>query len=296
MSEEEQRMPERVLGAVGEILTVAKESPDAREAGATAGKSLLIISRTIHNVLLPLAVVNYGVRKFEDYIKNRFSSELNEALADVPEDDIGEPSPMIAGPALQALVYAHEEPSVRALFVQLMAASMSASRRGKAHPAFVEIIKQLDPLEVSLLENVLRFERLPVVQLRSGGPHEVFRVLHRYVVPLVDDDGELPFYDPFMEVYLTNWVRLGLIEIDFESRFPKASAYDFVRDRPEYEQAMIDLPAVREESARAARELGLESKEDDHGGVAEPVVIRGRILVTPWGKQFASSVGIVKES
>jgi len=290
------KVPERAIGALGDILRIASESPDAREAGATAGKSLKIISDTIHTVLLPLAVVNYGVQKFQTYVSQRFAPELQSALAGTPAENITEPSPMIAGPTLSALVYAHEENDIRELFIQLLASSMDRDRKRAAHPAFVEIIKGLDPGEVAILRSVLRIGELPVVELYTGPPSGSYRLLERDVTPLLNDQKTAPEEEPLMGAYLHNWERLGLIEIDYVRSFSDKSQYDYVESRPEYQRALARLPAELRE---------MEEKRGDGSSVlfdqdaflnSKPYIEKGVINVTPWGKQFASAVGVTSET
>jgi hypothetical protein len=69
----------------------------------------------------------------------------------VPPEKIVEPNPRVAVPAAQALTYSLGDELVREMFANLMAADMSADSKAGAHPAFVELIKEMTPLDARIL-------------------------------------------------------------------------------------------------------------------------------------------------
>jgi hypothetical protein len=129
--------------AVGEIIKAAGDSQEAKQAGSNIGKAAVTITAAINNCLLPIAAVNYGFEKARFYFNNFFQTDIKAATADIPEEDLIEPKPSIAAPALQALAFAHEEPDLKDLYLKLLACAMDSRNSSKAHPAFVEIIRQL---------------------------------------------------------------------------------------------------------------------------------------------------------
>lgn len=251
------------IGAVGDVMRIASENPDAKDAGAIAGKSLKIISQTIHSALLPLAVVNYGVEKFATYMREKFEPELESRLAGVPPEHLQRPRPTVAGPAIQALVYAYEEEEVRALFLELLAASMDDRRSAEVHPAFVDIVRQLDPNEVPLLHELLAGGRaIPLAEIRSQ--KRAYKVLyrnlttHRRVNPIPASRETLP-------AFIDNWERLGLVKTSYEAWFSAETAYDWVEKHPimaEFQQ-----------------------------GFPDATFGRGTLAITAWGSQFSKAIG-----
>ncbi len=265
--------------AMGEVVKLAKESPDAREAGQYAAKSLRIVMQTVNTVLLPLAAANYGAARFADYMVKRFGPELQEVAGDIPEERIQPPRATIAGPVLDALVYAHEDASARRLYLSLLATAMDSESRAE-HPAFVDILRQLDGREIPFLRAVLAgasqtAETLwPVAQvginMEAGlGTRAVFKhVLDwRAIEPPADAEA--------VYAYVENWARLGLVETDYIHFLTKRGAYDWVRNRPEYSTA----------------EAIVENWSDD-GQVRSVNVERGVLRVTDWGAMFARAVRI----
>ena len=62
------------------------------------------------------------------------------------------PNPRIAVPALQALTYSLDDELIREMFANLLAADMNAETKKDAHPAFVELIKEMTPADARVLK------------------------------------------------------------------------------------------------------------------------------------------------
>jgi hypothetical protein len=72
-------------------------------------------------------------------------------------------------PALQALTYSLVEEAIREMFANLMAADMNSDRKGDVHPAFVELIKEMTPLEAQILRTLKDGPRTEFVgQVKEG--------------------------------------------------------------------------------------------------------------------------------
>ncbi|MFB7251729.1 DUF4393 domain-containing protein [Microbacterium sp. NPDC056234] len=267
--------PEKALattvGALGEVIKLGKESPDAREAGVYAAKSLKIITQTVHTVLLPLAAANYGATRFADYMKRRFEGELAERLDVVPDEDIISPRAVVAGPVLDALVYAHDETELRRLYLSLLASAMDSRSSLGAHPAFVDVLRQLDATEVVFLRGVFADKEYiaPIARVKikaesgEGASEEATHILDWR-----DDDGKALVPDR-IATYVDNWIRLGLVEVMYDAYLTAAGVYGWVNTRPEYQEVQ----------ARAERPEAIEFD-------------KGVIRATNFGRQFAQAVRI----
>jgi hypothetical protein len=69
------------------------------------------------------------------------------------------PAPQILGPVLEAIRYEPEATPIDEMFSQLLSIAMDSDRVDNAHPAFVEIIKQLSSDEAILLESLVNGPR-----------------------------------------------------------------------------------------------------------------------------------------
>lgn len=261
--------------AFGELVKLGKESPEAREAGAYAAKSVKIIAQAIHTVLLPLAAANYGAQRFADYMRSRFAPELQERLDSVPEENIIEPRAVLAGPALDALVYAHEDDDLRRLYLSLLASAMDSRVADDTHPAFVELLRQIDSDEIAYLRVVLQgvggVTPIARLQLRSrDGSGAIAAASH-----ILDwQEGGQARVPPRNATYVDNWVRLGLVEVMYDTHIVAEGAYDWVAERPEHAD---QERRVADASAGDERDI-------------EPV--HGVLRVTSLGTAFARAVRI----
>ena len=151
---------------------------------------------------------------------------MAQKLKDVPEEKIVSPEPYVAVPALQAISYCMDSEELREMFANLLATAMNADTKDDAHPAFVEIIKQLSPLDAKILKhfNTLENRLLPLCQIRVQkyspsknvdlgiGPHpfkdmtEGFDVLSNFLI--ID---EISSESKLIATSFDNLNRLGIV-------------------------------------------------------------------------------------
>lgn len=142
-----------------------------------------------------------------------FEEDLRKRIVTIPEDDICEPPLMIAGPTLEALKYTYDEQELREMFINLLASSMNRSRVQVAHPAFVEIIRQLSSLDAKFL-NLFRLRNtypgIAVFEKHSDG------ALTPYLANIIDLFEQNDAFSPDEQIKLTmvldNLGRLGLLK------------------------------------------------------------------------------------
>lgn len=221
---------------VSEIIKVAGDSEEAKVAAKNIGKTAVTVTKTINNILLPLAAVNFAFDKARDYFNNKFNEELQEKTQSIPSENIVNPKGSIAGPTLQGLAFAHEEQYIKEMYLNLLKTAMDNRVSTNAHPAFVEIIKQLTSEEAILLNNILlSFGPTALVQIKStkkdvGG----FNILIKHLMNLVDIKTGEPISDKKVPAMVDNWIRLGLVEVTYQNFLNDARRYDWVTSRPEY--------------------------------------------------------------
>ena len=226
------------IALVGEIIKAAGDNPDVKEAGANLGQTALIITKTINNVMLPLAAVNFAFDKARIYFAERFPQELSSKAASIPAEQLVEPKASIAGPALQGLAFTHEEPNLKEMYLSLLATAMDGRVKAEAHPAFVEIIKQLDSEEAGLLQGLLREDvaGFAIVEIRiTKNGEEGWNVLEKHIMNLTSPMTGEPWESPRQAAMVDNWVRLGLAEVYYGTKkLGGKDPYAWVDKRPEY--------------------------------------------------------------
>src|SRR5579864_922076 len=129
---------EGVLKAVPIYQDLAQ--PAVREVGSA-------LRDAIRMALAPVSLLVWGFDQIKDYLEDA----LAHRLKDLPPERIIPPSPIIAGPATEALRFAGHDPILREMYANLLDTEMDANRVREAHPAFVEIIRQLTPDEARIV-------------------------------------------------------------------------------------------------------------------------------------------------
>lgn len=222
------------VALVGEILKAAGENPHVKESGKNLGQTALTITKTINNALLPLAAVNFAFDKAREYFSEKFQQDIAAKTATIPLDQIVEPKASIAGPALQGLAFTHEEPNLKEMYLNLLATAMDGRVSANAHPAFVEIIRQLSAADANLMKGALQSPTpIAIVEVRLAAPQEGYQVVARHILNLTNSFTKAPIEDPELVVLIDNWVRLGLVTVDYATHLTDANAYEWVKQRPE---------------------------------------------------------------
>ncbi|MEM9403224.1 MAG: DUF4393 domain-containing protein [Pseudomonadota bacterium] len=278
MTDEEEAKPASTAAIAGELIRAAKDSPTMREAGNEFGQSFLTVGRAINNALLPIAAMNYGFEKAKEYFASRFIKDMEDKASRIPPERLIEPSASVAGPALQGLAFAHEEESLRDMYLSLIASAMDKEVSGSAHPAFVEIIKQLGAKDADLLQSFLgsTADVEPIAEVRrSSIKGDGYVPVRKHLLDLVSRETRETTVVPELPAIVDNWIRLGLVTVDYNEALMEKSAYDWCDNRPEY----LEI--------KARLELELESNEQIE-------VQKGVLRRTAFGKQFAGAVGILQ--
>lgn len=132
------KLSERAFGPL--VDNFGKEiAPLGMEAGA--------IAVTVGRMLLkPLQKMVTGLPAIGNWLQAAIAARLKG----VPNEKIVEPNPRIAMPAVQSLVNSMGDEYIKEMFATLIATDMNADTKRSAHPAFVEIIKQMTPQDAKL--------------------------------------------------------------------------------------------------------------------------------------------------
>lgn len=210
-----------------------------KEAGKTGkdiyndlGKPLL--KETGELLAKPVRAVNsilteIGNRHTPTYVVDKLESIVALVKSKLSSKDpkkIVSPDPYVAVPALQAISYSMNNEELRSLYANLLASSMNSDTKSDVHPAFTEIIKQLCPDEVKLIERLRLKSVLPVVSLilkikENGG---MVKVGKHMIEPYQENKC-----DNFLKVpeYLENLERLKIINISYDSFLFKEQSYEY---------------------------------------------------------------------
>ena len=142
-----------VKGAIDSITGLAKAVPIyndvAQPAAKEVGRSLELIAKSINVALAPISCMVWGY----DQLKEFLSTRVAEKMQHVPKDHIVTPPSLVVGPALEALKYAGQEEALREAYANLLANALDSKTSHQVHPSYVEIIRQLSPVEARILSS-----------------------------------------------------------------------------------------------------------------------------------------------
>lgn len=192
-------------------------------------KGVLTIAKTINMALFPLAGLVWSYEK----IKDKLLKSLEKKLKDVPEENIITPDASIAVPTIEALRYTGQNEELREMFSTLLATAMNSSSARFAHPAFVEIIKQINHDEAKIIKYLTSGNATAIVRVRMFDPDSTEE---RFAEPIANF-STLPFVAncTFPELgpsYLENLERLGLANISYDVYSILPDAYVHIENHP----------------------------------------------------------------
>jgi Abortive infection alpha len=229
-----------------------------------------------------------------EYSANDFEDDMADRLADVPDEDLVTPRLSVAGPAVQGLAFAMDEPELKAMFLNLLAAASDKRVQDSAHPSFVEVIKQLSASEAEALAITLKVGQLPIVEMRLNrepppagieeGPAERlarslnqspygYTILATNVLDWHTDGKQVAA--PFRALHIANWVRLGLVTVDYTTHLTADTSYAWVETTPLMVEAREKYDTA--ENKRVVFSKGI-LRVTEFGKVFERVVISAEAL------------------
>lgn len=260
----------KIRDVVDAVTGVAKAVPVYQDviqpAAQEVGKALQTVAKTVHVALAPVSALVWGYDQIKDFV----SSKVAERLKNVPPENIVTPTPNVAGPALESLRYTGHEDSLSDLYANLLAASMDKATATGAHPAFVEIIRQLTPDEAKLVSLFLREMPFPLLNVRweykerTEGKKGGKDVLVNF--SLLGEAAGCEF-NHLVPAYIDNLCRLGLAQIPSMWSYTAPGVYEPL------EQSQVVM-AVK---AEIERDLELAARVERRG-----------LRITQLGRQFAN--------
>lgn len=184
------------------------------------GKTGQIILGFINNTLgLPAQFYNIWatdkVQAFKDKIENK--------IEDIPPEKLIEPPLDVIAKSLDGLRYIPEKEELKEMFANLMVNSCNSDCSKKAHPRFVEIIKQLSTDDAiilkSLASNTLNTSH-PIAQILFKKDIEQKELFTHYF------DNDLNINFDTISTSISNLITLGLITVSYSEYISNTSCYD----------------------------------------------------------------------
>ncbi|WP_251612986.1 DUF4393 domain-containing protein [Senimuribacter intestinalis] len=231
---------------------ISSEKADFTES---ANALLLPIAESVGNTLSAIWTLTFG--RFDPIAEKyklkwahdleEFKNSLNQKVSVIPVEDLCEPKLSIVGPALEASKYYFEENSLRDMFATLIANSMNLAFQDYIQNSFVEVIKQMSPLDALLLKEFVSptgtYNDLPVLRIATiensqlAGNDEVFcsDLLAEYQVKksyYYSSPEKTIFTEENISVLFDDLLRLGLITVPENSLIADFNRYSKYESDP----------------------------------------------------------------
>lgn len=221
---------DKLTSGIGEAIKTVPEIYDdgLKSTAQESGKTLALIPRTINAALAPLrqwiAQKEYNVAETEKL--------LAQKLEHVGEDKIVTPDAYVAVPAIQAISYSMNSEELRNLYANLLAKAMNSDTKDMVHPAFVEIVKQMSPMDAKIFSIIMQSPVQPlmsiVVETKNNGGYHLFSEYCSWIPNISLNQCRVAF---------NNLSRLGLIEIPLTESYVNENVYDPVKQNPLFIEA-----------------------------------------------------------
>jgi hypothetical protein len=159
------------------------------------------------------------------------------------------------------------------MYLNLLATSMDKRVTSNAHPAFVEVIRQLSAEEAALLKSMLAGESVGIGIVRAiltTEGQDGYEVLQNHILGTVNPGSGSHVSMPGLAAMVDNWQRLGLIDVDYGTMLADGNFYDWSKDHP-------DIMRLRENNTQVGKAVNLQY---------------GVVCRTNWGERFAKAVGL----
>lgn len=230
---------DKLAGGLGKAIETAPAlyddalKPTTQETGKLLGR----IPRAINAALS-------GIDKWilnKEYNVEETKKLLSQKLENLPPENIVIPDAYVAVPAIQAISYSMNNDELRNLYANLLAKSMSIDTKSIVHPAFVEIIKQMSPLDAMVLNHIEEFNFIPIVNL--GIKTTTSNTSKKNMTKNITD---FSFSSDTMliSVSIDNLQRLGLIEIPENKKLLNNTRYDSIYDGEHFKLARANLHKI----------------------------------------------------
>lgn len=183
-----------------------------------------------------------------------FLRDLALKLKYVPLAKIVTPNAAIAGPIFSGLRYSVQDADTRELYLALLATAMNGETAHEAHPAFVDMIRQMTGDEIALARHLCaghKFCPIITVRLLQDGVGTLV-VLRNFSLIGLEAGCSHPELAP---AYLDNLGRLNLLEVQSSKEYADRQVYKGLENHPQ----IVDLIRAIDRNAeqQAILERGL---------------------------------------
>lgn len=204
-------------------------------------------------------------------------------VALISEENLHEPRENIARPVLSAINDYSSEEHTREMFSKLLASSMDASKDEIAQQSFVEIVKNMSPLDAQNLKIINDYSTLPIAEIRINTESHGFftQQTNIFLENMTNQNIRMNASS------ISNLVRLGLVDINYLLKKNNPDAYLKFEDTDVY----ISSSQIVSQNKLEWTSLSIEDEERLKGEYVKYTNVEispGLVSITPLGQDFCS--------
>lgn len=243
-----------ITGDIIEKLMSAFSFPKARNEIDSA------LADLIYRIVGKFRLSTRKQRLSDDIDYQKFRQQLLTDSESIPRNLRLPLNPHVASAALDSAKLSIDSPKITMLYSRLITSSQNSANADYNHIAFVEIIRQLAPYDIDLLQGISCTKQVPACVLRRADDPEYMKLMAS-AKDLFGDDNSFGFDQNLMPngksisqdyilldgivltdirtaISLGNLSRLGLISVDYSSGSYPEHFYDQFLDCPEIRDLM----------------------------------------------------------
>ncbi len=153
----------------------------------------------------PLLSCSVKYQQIQIKTRNKaIQKELSAEISKIPKNKLIEPNLPLLYSALQSYVLQSGQDEIKNLFVKLISASFNSDKMEYLHPCFVEIIKQLSPIEARILLSIYDSNKIDGISALKDN-REYLLVSTPYLKTTEDIN--------MIDLAISNLIRLHLIHV-----------------------------------------------------------------------------------
>lgn len=219
-----------------------------------------------------------------------YKTSLLKETSKIDPNHLKEPELKILGPALEASKYYIEDEPLRIMFAKLIASSMDSSKEDIVHSSYVEIIKQLTPLDA---ENLLSIHKTGdesiICSLKINYSTGGYKIKYSNLYLGNQNTTKQSLISPSLD----NLDRLGLCDITYQEKKVQEGIYDIFQQTDEYKLLSQEIQRLNNEYDNirhvAATNPHANINTDGIPFLSGPEIQEGLIKITPFGKNFCAT-------
>jgi len=230
--------------------------------------------------------------KYEALIETnteKYKQEIALAISKIDPNNIKEPALNILGPTLEASKFYISDEEIQKMFANLLASSMDKTKDTIVHNSFVELIKQLSPLDAQNLMLLKIHTQLPIAEVRAkttSNPGGYQTLITNFFL----DNTSVTDIN-VIGSSVDNLRRLGLVNITYTEYLVSLNDSDDSENlysKFETSEVFTKMKTMIQTAHSTTPSEGTTPFLDAYAELREPEIMRGIIKLTPFGTNFCN--------